>query len=58
MAVIAYADLVEFRRPFVTNPGFVLRLKYDKPLAALDGSILFGGNEHGYTDYPVIDKVK
>lgn len=49
-----YADLVAFGRPFVSNPDLVERLKHRHPLAELDGSTLFGGNEVGYTDYPSI----
>lgn len=47
-----YADLVAFWRPFIANPDFVSRLQHQQPLAELDGITLFGGNEHGYTDYP------
>ncbi|WP_367989380.1 alkene reductase [Vibrio sp. NTOU-M3] len=47
-----YADLVAFGRAFVSNPDLVERLKHQHPLAKLDSSTLFGGNEHGYTDYP------
>ncbi|WP_423840933.1 alkene reductase [Vibrio mytili] len=47
-----YADLVAFGRPFVANPDLVSRLRHRHPLAELDGSTLFGGNERGYTDYP------
>jgi N-ethylmaleimide reductase len=32
----------------------VARLQHQQPLAELDGSTLFGGNEHGYTDYPAL----
>ena len=46
-----YADLVAFGRPFVANPDLPLRLARDLPLAAFDGVALFGGGEHGYTDY-------
>jgi N-ethylmaleimide reductase len=46
-----YADLVAFGRPFVANPDLPYRLKKDLPLAAFDGALLFGGGEHGYTDY-------
>ncbi|MFM0260446.1 alkene reductase [Paraburkholderia sediminicola] len=48
-----YADLVAFGRPFVANPDFPRRLAEDFPLASFDGSTLFGGDERGYTDYPV-----
>ncbi|SOE95968.1 N-ethylmaleimide reductase [Burkholderia sp. D7] len=53
-----YADLVAFGRPFVANPDFVRRLAEDLPLAAFDGSTLFGGNERGYTDYPALPKAE
>lgn len=49
-----YADLIAFGRPFVSNPDLVARLKHHQPLATLDGSTLFGGNERGYTDYPTL----
>ncbi|SAL48641.1 NADH:flavin oxidoreductase [Caballeronia udeis] len=53
-----YADLVAFGRPFVANPDFVRRLAEDLPLAAFDGSTLFGGDERGYTDYPALPKAE
>jgi N-ethylmaleimide reductase len=48
-----YADLVAFGRPFVANPDLPRRLTQGLPLAAFDGASLFGGGEHGYTDYQV-----
>lgn len=51
-----YADLVAFGRPFVSNPDLVSRLENNYELADLNGATLFGGNEHGYTDYPVFNK--
>ncbi|MDF4603933.1 alkene reductase, partial [Vibrio parahaemolyticus] len=51
-----YADLVAFGRPFVANPDLVSRLQHHHPLAELDGSTLFGGNERGYTDYPALQQ--
>ena len=53
-----YADLVAFGRPFVANPDFVRRLAEGLPLAAFDGSTLFGGDERGYTDYPALPKAE
>ncbi|PXW23958.1 alkene reductase [Paraburkholderia caballeronis] len=47
-----YADLVAFGRPFVANPDLPRRLAENLPLADFDGSTLFGGTEHGYSDYP------
>ena len=46
-----YADLVAFGRPFVANPDLPYRLAQGIPLHAFDGASLFGGGEHGYTDY-------
>lgn len=47
-----YADLVAFGRPFVANPDLPRRLAEGLPPASLDGNALYGGGEHGYTDYP------
>jgi len=47
-----YADLVAFGRPFVANPDLPRRLAQGLPLAEMDGSLLFGGTERGYSDYP------
>ncbi|WP_144149087.1 alkene reductase [Paraburkholderia sp. BCC1884] len=49
-----YADLVAFGRSFVANPDFPRRFEHDLPLAEFDGKTLFGGGEHGYTDYPAL----
>ena len=48
------ADLVAFGRPFIANPDLVDRLRLEAPLAELDRATLYGGGEHGYTDYPAI----
>jgi N-ethylmaleimide reductase len=47
-----YADLVAFGRPFVANPDLPRRLAEGLPLASFDRNALYGGGEHGYTDYP------
>ncbi len=47
-----YANLVAFGRPFIANPDLPCRLALGIPLAGFDSSTLFGGGEHGYTDYP------
>ena len=47
-----YADLVAFGRPFVANPDLPRRLAKGLPLATFDSNTLFGGGEHGYSDYP------
>jgi N-ethylmaleimide reductase len=46
------ADLIAFGRPFIANPDLVARLRHGAPLAALDQKTLYGGDAHGYTDYP------
>ena len=47
-------DLVAFGRPFVANPDFPRRLEENLPLAPISNhAALFGGQEAGYTDYPV-----
>ncbi|WP_354625754.1 alkene reductase [Psychromonas sp. MME2] len=46
------ADMIGFGRPFVANPDLPNRIKQGYPLAEHDAETLFGGNEHGLTDYP------
>lgn len=59
MALAARADnavdLIAFGRPFISNPDLVERLRRNAPLNELDPATLYGGNEHGYTDYPFLD---
>ncbi|OGB12368.1 MAG: alkene reductase [Burkholderiales bacterium RIFCSPHIGHO2_12_FULL_65_48] len=45
------ADLVAFGRPFIANPDLLARYAAGLPLAAFDPATLFGGTEHGYSDY-------
>jgi len=49
------ADLIAFGRPFIANPDLVARLRTGAPLAALDQATLYGGDAHGYTDYPALE---
>ena len=46
------ADLVAFGRPFIANPDLVERIAAGAPLAKPDYSLLYTGEERGYTDYP------
>lgn len=48
------ADLIAFGRPFIANPDLVERFKTGASLAELDQATLYGGDAHGYTDYPAI----
>lgn len=45
-------DAVSFGRPFIANPDLVERLRRDAPLAKPDYTLLYTGEERGYTDYP------
>lgn len=47
-----HADMIGFGRPFIANPDLPDRLKHNFPLATHDAGTLFGGGEHGLTDYP------
>lgn len=49
-----WADLIAFGRPFVANPDLPERLRTGAPLATHDRATLFGGGEHGLTDYPAL----
>ncbi len=47
------ADLVAFGRHFISNPDLPARIRDKAPLAAYNRDTFYGGNEVGYTDYPV-----
>ncbi|WP_397473725.1 alkene reductase [Pusillimonas sp.] len=49
------ADLVAFGRAFISNPDLVERFKNDWPLTTPDPSTFYGGDQGGYTDYPVYE---
>ena len=46
------ADLVAFGRYFISNPDLPKRIKESLPLNDYDRDTFYGGNAHGYTDYP------
>jgi N-ethylmaleimide reductase len=48
------AEAVSFGRPFIANPDLVARMKAGAPLAKPDYSLLYTGEERGYTDYPFL----
>lgn len=48
-------DLAAFGQPFIANPDLVERLRNDLPLTEPDRDTYYGGDEHGYTDYPLAD---
>lgn len=47
------ADCVAFGVPYLANPDLVERFAKDAPLNAADQNTFYGGDERGYTDYPV-----
>jgi N-ethylmaleimide reductase len=49
------ADLVAFGSLYLANPDLVERLRIDAPLNAVDWDHTFGGDAHGYTDYPALE---
>jgi len=55
-AVIAEhdADLVAYGVPYLANPDLPERFKQDAPLNKADQSTFYGGDERGYTDYPIL----
>ena len=46
------ADAVAFGSLFLANPDLVERFKQNASLTEPDQSTFYGGDEHGYTDYP------
>ncbi|MGR8953071.1 MAG: alkene reductase [Gammaproteobacteria bacterium] len=48
------AELICFGRPFIGNPDLVERLKTGAALAEAPRETWYGGNEHGYTDWPML----
>jgi N-ethylmaleimide reductase len=49
------ADLVAFGRHFTSNPDLPYRLRNKLPLAPYVRAAFWGGNEHGYTDFPALE---
>jgi N-ethylmaleimide reductase len=51
------ADLIAFGKLFIANPDLVKRLERNASLNEPDQSTFYGGDEHGYTDYPTLEEV-
>lgn len=47
------ADVVAFGRHFISNPDLPRRVKLGQRLSPHDRQTFYGGDAHGYTDYPV-----
>jgi N-ethylmaleimide reductase len=50
-------DLVAYGRRFIANPDLPRRLREGALLNEVDEDTLYGGDGHGYTDYPTLDEV-
>ncbi len=49
-----HADAIAYGVPFIANPDLVERFSINAALNEADSSTFYGGNEHGYTDYPFL----
>ena len=49
------ADLVTFGRLFISNPDLPKRFQVRAALNDYDEDTFYGGDEHGYTDYPSLE---
>jgi len=53
-----HADAIAFGRIFISNPDLPRRLREGFPLTPYNRATFYGGEEIGYTDYPVHDGVR
>jgi N-ethylmaleimide reductase len=49
-------DAIAYGRPFLANPDLPARFRQNAPLNEPDQETFYGGDEHGYTDYPTLDQ--
>ena len=52
--ILETADAIVYARPFISNPDLVERFRLDAPLTPWDVRTFYGGDDHGYTDYPTL----
>lgn len=50
------ADVIAVGALALANPDLPLRIQKDAPLNTPDPNTFYGGDHHGYTDYPTIDE--
>ena len=53
-----HADAIAFGRIFISNPDLPRRLRNGYPLTPYNRATFYGGEEVGYTDYPVHDALE
>jgi N-ethylmaleimide reductase len=51
------ADAIAFGRFFIANPDLVKRIEHGLALNPHNRATFYGGDEHGYTDYPLYESV-
>jgi N-ethylmaleimide reductase len=49
------ADMVSFGALYIANPDLVERFRRGAALNTPDPGTFYGGDEHGYTDYPFLE---
>jgi N-ethylmaleimide reductase len=52
------ADAIAFGRIFISNPDLPRRLAHGFPITPYNRATFYGGEEAGYTDYPVHDELQ
>ncbi len=52
-----HADAIAFGRIFISNPDLPRRLQHGFPLTPYNRATFYGGEDQGYTDYPVYDEM-
>ena len=52
-----HADAVAFGRIFISSPDLARRLRNGYPITPYNRATFYGGEEAGYTDYPVYDEL-
>jgi N-ethylmaleimide reductase len=52
-----HADAIAFGRIFISNPDLPRRLQHGYQLTPYNRATFYGGEEKGYTDYPVYDEM-
>jgi N-ethylmaleimide reductase len=53
-----HADAIAFGRIFISNPDLPRRLQHGFPLTPYNRATFYGGEEIGYTDYPVYGELE
>ncbi|MFQ6392531.1 hypothetical protein ACLMAJ_03680 [Nocardia sp. KC 131] len=48
------ADMISYGALFLANPDLPARLAAGGPFNTPDSATFYGGDEHGYTDYPAL----